>query len=171
MGLEKYFEVSSLGRVKSKSRVYKTGKYYLNRYKKDKILKKTVIRNYNYVTLEIINKDIKYRKGKRVARLVAMNFIDNLQNKPQVNHINGNKLDDRVENLEWCTKSENILHAYRTGLKTSPEGNRKFTDKKIQKVRSLRLKGLKHREIAKRLKMGISTVTHILLGTRRKLTL
>ena len=61
-----------------------------------------------------------------VHRLVADTWIDNPNHYPQVNHINGNKDDNRVDNLEWVTRSENMRHAFRTGLK-KPSGGLKAT--------------------------------------------
>jgi len=57
------------------------------------------------------------KKHCSVHRLIAIAFIPNEHNKPQVNHIDGNPLNNSIENLEWVTDSENKFHAYRTGLK------------------------------------------------------
>lgn len=56
------------------------------------------------------------RKNTKIHRLVAMAFLRNPHDKCCVNHINGNKKDNRVDNLEWVTYSENAKHAFRTGL-------------------------------------------------------
>lgn len=53
------------------------------------------------------------RTTARVHRLIALAFIPNLHNKPQINHIDGNKQNNSISNLEWCTNSENTIHAYR----------------------------------------------------------
>lgn len=83
----------------------------------------------NYIMSVIPDKDgysqVSLRKPqgkaclKRLHRLVALAFIPNLQNKKYINHIDGNKENNHIENLEWCTNGENIHHAYKIGLRSN----------------------------------------------------
>jgi len=80
-------------------------------------------------------------KNYRVHRLVAEAFIPNPDNKPHVNHINGDKTDNRVENLEWVTQSENMQHAYSSGLRNPMNGtkhtNSKLTESQVREMRHI----------------------------------
>ena len=74
--------------------------------------------------IDLSNRKSRYLKykGYNIHRLVAETFIHNPENKREVNHINGNKHDNRVDNLEWVTTSENRIHAYKTGLQKPTYG-------------------------------------------------
>jgi hypothetical protein len=72
-----------------------------------------------------------------VHRLVAKTFIPNPQNKPEVNHKNGNTKDNRLQNLEWVTQQENIDHARRNGFLKGGYKNRKFSFKTAQDIRKM----------------------------------
>ncbi len=61
-------------------------------------------------------------KKKKVSRIIAQTFLDNPDNLPVVNHKDGNKRNNSVNNLEWCTMKHNNIHAYETGLKVLPKG-------------------------------------------------
>lgn len=126
-GYEGKYQVSNLGRVKSLKRKCNV----LNGYRtvNEKILNLNKNR-YGYVTVNLS----KNNKNKicTIHRLVATAFIPNPENKPQVNHIDGNKTNNIVENLEWVSKEENMQHAVNTGLL-------KFTEERNHKI-SLALK-------------------------------
>lgn len=77
---------------------------------------KTKTPNKGYYSTQFFNRKTKKSKSVCIHRLVANKFIPNPENKPFVNHKNGNKLDNCVDNLEWCTRSENAVHAYKIGL-------------------------------------------------------
>lgn len=83
---------------------------------------KTRINERGYVKVSLQTKD--GQKHFPIHRLLAKTFIPNPENKPMVNHINGNKLDNSLENLEWSTASENEKHAYDNGLKFGLKGSK-----------------------------------------------
>ena len=112
-GFEGMYQVSSLGQVKSLPRTIWNGKgYYVS---KEKLLHPNTLAK-GYFQVELRKDGI--RQCFQVHRLVAMAFIYNP--KPigynQINHINGNKQDNRVDNLEWCNNSLNQKHAWAIGL-------------------------------------------------------
>lgn len=80
---------------------------------------------YRYVSKANGNKTKHYY----VHRLVAEAFIPNADHLPEVNHINGNKSDNRAENLEWCTHGHNVHHAYSSGLRCTTEKQREASSR------------------------------------------
>lgn len=108
-GYEETHEISTHGNC----RRIKDGYNYSVRIKKS-----------GYATFHINAKDI------LIHRAVALTFIENHENKPQVNHIDGNKLNNKLENLEWATRKENLNHALDSKLI-------------IKRVQPIRLEGIK----------------------------
>jgi len=124
-GYEGLYQVSNLGRVKSlskKTNVNSNGAKYTS---KEKILKNSLNR-LGYLSVTLCNNA--KRKTMLVHRLIAIHFINNKENKPFINHINGIKNDNRIENLEWCTQKENVNHAIKNGL-IDIEKQKKITSK------------------------------------------
>lgn len=111
IGYEGYYQISNLGRVKRCARYIDrhTDSIVHKKFYKEHIMKMCSRRGYFAVSL---CKNCKV-KTKLVHRLVANAFIDNPLNKKQVNHKNGKRNDNRVENLEWVTNAENQQHSFK----------------------------------------------------------
>lgn len=127
---EKYYEVSNLGRIKSLARnvFWKNrGGNIISRQDSEKIISPDILQTgYVRVRLRVCGNV----KAYAVHRLVAEHFIDNPYGKPCVNHKDGNRINNKVDNLEWCTYSENNLHEWRVLNKRS------YNAKKIRCVDS-----------------------------------
>ena len=110
--------------------------------------------------------------NRKLHRLVALAFIENKENKPQVNHKDGNKRNNHKDNLEWATAKENAQHAIKNGLTpvlNKNEGNLKYTDQQVLDVYTLVRNGATYKDAGARCSMPYSTVAHIMRGSRRKI--
>lgn len=106
---EGLYQISNYGRVKSVSKISKiNGRVYPT------IIMTCHPNTKKYLEVELCKNGKQHRY--RIHRLVANAFIPNQENKPQVNHKDGNKQNNRLDNLEWCTNGENQIHAFKNGL-------------------------------------------------------
>ena len=107
-------------------------------------------------------------KRKCLHRLVAETFIPNPKNLPQVNHIDGNKLNNSSANLEWCTAKQNTHHAISRGLRrdnTGPNNNTsKLSDEDYNLIKALKKYGFTYKEIAERFSMSRGHIVKIVNG-------
>lgn len=129
IGYENKYLISNLGRVKSVQ------------FKRH-FLKKIRLLNMGYygINITISKNNVKFHTQLLLHRIIAMAFIPNVENKKEVNHKNGIKTDNRIENLEWVTPSENILHSvYVLGNKTHIKATAASKIKLCKKVNQLTL--------------------------------
>lgn len=140
------YEVSSLGQVRSKSKEVRStyGGVYL---KEGRILKQND-NGQGYLQVQLCHRGV--NKTERVHRLVALTFIENPEGLPKVNHKDGNKRNNAVSNLEWCTQADNIEHAARLGLMTkgSTAVNAKLNEDSVKDIKRLMAAGVSNRELA-----------------------
>lgn len=106
-----------------------------------------------------------------VHQLVALAFIPNPENKPQINHKDGNKKNNCVDNLEWCTASENTKHAHRTGLAYVYHGQdncrAKFNNEQVLTIRKMYASGkMSQQKIADIYGVAQTTIGRIVRGER-----
>ena len=160
VGYEGHYQVSDHGRVRSLDREVPLGKS--TKKIKGKI-RKQVLHKLGYPMLNLSkNKEV---KGDLVHRLVALHFVDNVNGYPEINHINGIKDDNRATNLEWCTRRENLQHAYDTGLvnqQGSDSVNAKLSDDEVLEIRELYKTGrYTYEYLAEEYQVGSSTIGRV----------
>ena len=133
-GFEGLYQISNFGQLKSVDRVvyinHPTKPYYRNI--KGRILTPNKDKD-GYLVYTLTNGELE--KNMKIHRLVATAFVENSYGYEQVNHIDGNKANNTVENLEWCNNLYNQIHAYKIGLKrTQPIAQVEINTYKIIKI-------------------------------------
>ena len=151
-GYEGLYEISDIGNVK-------------NRH--SSLLSERIKKGYNTCRL---SKNGIYKEYS-IHRLVASAFIPNCKNKPQVNHINGIKSDNRVVNLEWCTISENTKHAHSLGLIKKRRGeqikNSILTEQDVLNIRkNINISSVDKRNLSIIYKVSYSTIDDVIARRR-----
>ena len=147
-----FIEVSNFGEVKSHGKIIKGE-----------------ITSGGYCRVHISHKGVQYKF--LVHRLVAEAFILNPKRLPEVNHIDGNKQNNSVDNLEWCTRSQNTSHAFKTGLRNyngCKNPHSKLTQSDVETIRGIYVRG-KHCEnnsygLAKRYNVSPKTIQNVVNG-------
>lgn len=164
-GYEKVYQISNLGRVKSLAR-WSNGNHFL----KEKYLK-------TYLDKDLYERINLYEKGKVkhyfVHRLVAQAFIPNPNNLPQVNHIDENKTNNCVNNLEWCTVEYNNNYGTRTARATNSNdykklallNNKKIYGKNLQSGEIIHFNSIK--EASEHLNTRSASIGRVLRGVRK----
>lgn len=126
---EGIYEISNLGRVKVLYREWYSGmNNCIVKKKPEHIILQRLRKGYYSVVLSKSGSQTTYS----VHRLLALSCIKNPENKPEINHKNGIKTDNSIENLEWCTGSENQIHAIQMGLKVSQKRGEHSQARKIK---------------------------------------
>lgn len=166
VGWEGFYEVSSHGRVRSLDRLVRCkpsrNKDGFQQFK-GKAMKPSIRTDGYYVIC--LSREGEVRSRVVVHRLVAEAFVVNADNKKFVNHINGDKLDNRPENLEWVTQAENNAHAWKTGLNYARYGSRtsnaKLTEEQVREIRRRLDEGDSIKNVALAFKMSYPAIDGI----------
>lgn len=160
-GYDNYYCINPFGDIVSPEYIDRN-----NKFRKMRLLKPTVTKKgYLRVALNKNGKQVR----KYVHRLVGKAFIPNKDKKPQINHKDGNKLNNHISNLEWCTNQENIIHSYQNGLRVGTDATgEKNTQAKLteENARSILNSEEKAHYLARKYNVSKSTIYKIKKGDR-----
>lgn len=163
VGYEGIYEVSSLGRIRSLPRIVKS-RSPNGRLMKGKI-RKPNFRSHGYIQFNLYDKENKNFAARNLHRIIAMAFIPNPENKPEVNHIDANPSNNSLSNLEWVTHKENIVHAVKIGLLRDQKGQKNnmvvLSDDDVIKIKTMLKNGLTYYKIHE------NFFSHVSIGTIR----
>lgn len=152
-GYEGLYQASNMGRIKAlaKCHIMKNRWGQMIQYNKKEMIKTLGAHDCGYLTTSLTKNII--TKTCLAHRIIAESFFGIDPTRTDVNHKNGIKTDNRIENLEWCTRSENIIHAYHTGLSKVALGNdnhlTKIQTHKVNEIIALLKSGLSQVKVAK----------------------
>jgi hypothetical protein len=162
-GYEGLYEVSNTGLVKTLYKLIPSKNGSLA-HRKERILK-PIVGKIGYMVIGLTDAD-GVRKQRKLHRIIAEAFIENKHNKDCINHKNGIKTDNRIENLEWCTSKENSTHAAKNGLYSIITGEDNHSSKlrhiDVVEIRELYISHkMTRREIAKKFDVTVSNIDQI----------
>lgn len=160
------YQASTLGRLKSLARQgwSPRGRGY-SFWKRERILTAKPDKKCGYLSHTLRSISQPDKELFLAHRLVALAFLLNPQNKPFINHKNGIKTDNRPDNLEWCTRSENGIHAVEIGLHTAlrgeSNGHSRLTSPQVLEIRRRHEAGRSTVVLAREFGIGVTTVGYI----------
>lgn len=164
LGFESLYEVSQLGRIRHVIKIDRHGNPYLGQPRKQ------LVSSDGYLFVQLYIPGVAKRKSPRVHVLVAHAFLGTKPKGMEINHIDGNKQNNRVENLEYCSHAQNMAHAALHNLLANNQGehncNAKLTDSDVYEIRRFSSLGETNVAIAKRFNVTDVLVSKIV---RRKL--
>jgi hypothetical protein len=156
-GFEQFYEASNLGRIKSIGRI--VHQTHMDKYKKERMMT-PYLNPKKYLCTKLYD-GFDNSKSFTIHKIIALTFLENPNNYIEVNHVDGNKVNNRVDNIEWCSRSHNVRETYRLGLKDPSKymgsGNKtsKLTEEQVLSIREeYKNKSLNQRQLAIKYNVG-----------------